>query len=66
MARSGVPCVHLMENSAGTGVYSVGFSQSDAGADLTRHLIARGKRRIAFAAASWTRAPCSARPAGAR
>jgi LacI family gluconate utilization system Gnt-I transcriptional repressor len=28
----------------------VGFSQSDAGADLTRHLIARGKRRIAFAA----------------
>ncbi|MBK6555657.1 MAG: LacI family DNA-binding transcriptional regulator [Comamonadaceae bacterium] len=50
MARSGVPCVHLMENSPDEGVYSVGFSQSDAGADLTRHLIARGKRRIAFAA----------------
>jgi len=51
MARSGVPCVHLMENSAVEGVYSVGFSQSDAAADLTRHLIARGRRRIAFAAA---------------
>lgn len=51
MARSGVPCVHLMENSSAEDVYSVGFSQSDAAADLTRHLIARGKRRIAFAAA---------------
>jgi LacI family gluconate utilization system Gnt-I transcriptional repressor len=51
MARSGVPCVHLMENSEDDKVYSVGFSQSDAAAELTRHLIARGKRRIAFAAA---------------
>jgi LacI family gluconate utilization system Gnt-I transcriptional repressor len=51
MARSGVPCVHLMETSGDDGVYSVGFSQSDAAADLTRHLIGRGRRRIAFAAA---------------
>ena len=51
MARSGVPCVHLMENSTAEGIYSVGFSQSAAAADLTRHLLARGKRRIAFAAA---------------
>lgn len=51
MARSGVPCVHLMENSQDAGVYSVGFSQQDAAAELTRHLIARGHRRIAFAAA---------------
>ncbi len=51
MDRSGVPCVHLMETSADEGVYSVGFSQQNAAADLTRHLIGRGKRRIAFAAA---------------
>lgn len=51
MAHSGVPCVHLMEVSRAAGVYSVGFSQTDAGADLTRHLLARGKRRIAFAGA---------------
>ncbi len=51
MAQSGVPCVHLMEASAVEGVYSVGFSQTEAGADMTRHLLARGKRRIAFAGA---------------
>jgi LacI family gluconate utilization system Gnt-I transcriptional repressor len=51
MARSGVPCIHLMENSSDESVYSVGFSQSDAAADLTRYLIGRGRRRIAFAAA---------------
>ncbi len=48
---SGVPCVHLMETSSAPGVYSVGFSQSDAAAALTRHLLDRGRRRIAFAAA---------------
>jgi LacI family gluconate utilization system Gnt-I transcriptional repressor len=48
---SGVPCVHLMETSDAPGVYSVGFSQADAAAALTRHLIGRGYRRIAFAAA---------------
>ena len=31
--------------------YSVGFSQASAGAELTRHLLSRGYRRIAFAAA---------------
>jgi LacI family gluconate utilization system Gnt-I transcriptional repressor len=46
-----VPCVHLMETSASAGVYSVGFSQADAAAALTRHLLERGRRRIAFAAA---------------
>lgn len=51
IAQSGVPCVHLMETSQDPGVYSVGLSQSDAGAALTRHLIARGRRRIAFGAA---------------
>ncbi|GAA4356265.1 LacI family DNA-binding transcriptional regulator [Variovorax defluvii] len=48
---SGLPCVHLMETSAAQGVYSVGFSQADAGAALTRHLLERGHRRIAFGAA---------------
>ncbi|WP_127997533.1 LacI family DNA-binding transcriptional regulator [Piscinibacter defluvii] len=51
IAGSGVPCVHLMETSSAAGVYSVGFSQADAGAAMTRHLLARGRRRIAFAAA---------------
>lgn len=48
---SGVPCVHLMELADAPGVYSVGFSQADAAAALTRHLLDRGHRRIAFAAA---------------
>lgn len=51
IATSGVPCVHLMETSAAEGVYSVGFSQAEAAAAMTRHLLARGRRRIAFAAA---------------
>ena len=51
MDQSGVPCVHLMEVSGAPGVYSVGFSQADAGAEMTRHLLGRGRRRIAFAAA---------------
>jgi LacI family gluconate utilization system Gnt-I transcriptional repressor len=51
IAQSGVPCVHLMETSRAPGVYSVGLSQSDAGAAMTRHLIGRGRRRIAFAGA---------------
>ena len=48
---SGVPCVHLMDTTDMPGVYSVGFSQADAAAALTRHLLGRGHRRIAFAAA---------------
>ena len=51
IAQSGVPCVHLMESSPRPGLYSVGFSQSQASADLTRHLLTTGRRRIAFAAA---------------
>ena len=48
---SGVPCVHLMETQSQPGQYCVGFSQAEAAAALTRHLLARGRRRIAFAAA---------------
>ena len=52
IARSRVPCVHLMELAGDApGVYSVGFSQADAGAELTRHLLASGRRRIAFGGA---------------
>jgi LacI family gluconate utilization system Gnt-I transcriptional repressor len=51
IAGSGVPCVHLMELAPQPGVYSIGFSQQAAGAALTRHLLAGGRRRIAFAAA---------------
>lgn len=51
IAQSGVPCVHLMEASGLPGVYSVGFSQVDAGADMTRHLLEKARRRIAFAGA---------------
>ncbi|WCM90630.1 LacI family DNA-binding transcriptional regulator [Acidovorax sp. NCPPB 3576] len=51
IARSGVPCVHLMETSTAPDVACVGFSQTDAGAAITRHLLDRGRRRIAFCAA---------------
>jgi LacI family gluconate utilization system Gnt-I transcriptional repressor len=56
IARSGVPCIHLMEvappqASESAGKYYVGFSQQAAGAALTRHLLERGRKRIAFAAA---------------
>ncbi len=51
ISHSGVPCVHLMETSSAPGVHCVGFSQVDAGAAITRHLLDRGRRRIAFCAA---------------
>lgn len=54
MDSSQVPCVHLMDLPAtdhGDGPHCVGFRQTDAGAAMTRHLLARGYRRIAFAAA---------------
>src|SRR5436190_659704 len=47
----GVPCVHVMETTRAPGVYCVGFSQADAGHEITRHLLDRGRRRIAFVAA---------------
>jgi len=48
---SGVPCVHVMETVAAEGVYSVGFSQADAGQAMTQALLDRGYRHVAFAAA---------------
>ncbi|CAN5165160.1 LacI family DNA-binding transcriptional regulator [soil metagenome] len=51
IASSGVPCVHVMETVAAEGIYSVGFSQADAGAAMTQALLDQGRSRIAFAAA---------------
>jgi LacI family gluconate utilization system Gnt-I transcriptional repressor len=51
IAASGVPCVHVMETTQAPGVYCVGFSQVDAGHEITRHLLDRGHKRIAFIAA---------------
>lgn len=51
IAASGVPCVHLMETSASAGQYSVGLSQQAAGRAITEHLLAAGRRRIAFVGA---------------
>lgn len=51
IAKHGIPCVHMMELSQEVGVHSVGFSQAQAAATLTEHLIERGHEHIAFAAA---------------
>lgn len=51
ITSSGVPCVHLMETSTEPHQHCVGFSQTDAGFAMTQHLIAGGRKRIAFAAA---------------
>lgn len=55
IASSGVPCVHLMETTEAPGVHCVGFSQIEAGAAMTEHLLSRGHMRIAFAAAQLDR-----------
>lgn len=57
LADSGIPCVHMMELSTADEpsrladqTPCVGFSQAEAGAAITRHLLERGRRRIAFCA----------------
>lgn len=51
VAGSGLPCVHVMEISPSPDIYCVGFSQQEAGLAITRHLLERGRRRIAFVGA---------------
>jgi LacI family transcriptional regulator, gluconate utilization system Gnt-I transcriptional repressor len=51
ISASSVPCVHVMETSTQPDVYCVGFSQLEAGFAITAHLLAQGRRRIAFVAA---------------
>jgi LacI family transcriptional regulator, gluconate utilization system Gnt-I transcriptional repressor len=52
--KNQVPCVHLMDlppAEDSSAPHCVGFRQIDAGAAITRHLLDRGRRRIAFAGA---------------
>ncbi|MDR3005810.1 MAG: LacI family DNA-binding transcriptional regulator [Acidovorax sp.] len=54
LAESKIPCVHMMElGSEGPEPQPtpcVGFSQTQAGAAITRHLLERGHKRIGFCA----------------
>lgn len=47
LERQGIPAVYMMDLTA-DGRRCVGFSQEDAGEAITRHLLERGRRRIAF------------------
>jgi LacI family transcriptional regulator, gluconate utilization system Gnt-I transcriptional repressor len=49
LVQSGVPAVHMMALDGARP--SVGLSQAEAAAAMTRHLLDRGRRRVAFAAA---------------
>lgn len=53
MARSNVPCVHLMDLPPvdQSIPYCVGFRQTEAGEAMTQYLLGQGKKRIVFAAA---------------
>ncbi|CAM4010279.1 HTH-type transcriptional regulator GntR [Pseudomonas reidholzensis] len=51
LTASRVPCVHMMELGGDAEAVSVGFSQHQAGHAAARHLIDRGRRRLAFIAA---------------
>ena len=44
------PVVHMMDLSAKKGVYSVGFSQEAAADAMVEHLLAKGRKKIAFVA----------------
>jgi LacI family gluconate utilization system Gnt-I transcriptional repressor len=48
LAASGVPVVSMMDMAANPKQLSVGFSQHDAGHTMTRYLIEKGHKRIAF------------------
>jgi LacI family gluconate utilization system Gnt-I transcriptional repressor len=48
LGSSRIPIVSMMDLAEGEQDLSVGFSQLDAGSVMTRHLIARGYRRIGF------------------
>ncbi|MEO3692519.1 LacI family DNA-binding transcriptional regulator [Roseateles paludis] len=55
IAGSGVPCVHVMELAQDEDDYSVGFSQQEAGAAITRHLVELGRKRVVYVAAQLDR-----------
>jgi len=51
IAKSGIPCVHILELSESANTYCVGFDQRAAARKMAEHLLSRGRKRIAFAAA---------------
>jgi LacI family gluconate utilization system Gnt-I transcriptional repressor len=51
LASSRVPIVSMMDLADDSAQMSVGFSQYEAGLAMTRHLLERGYRRVAFIAA---------------
>ena len=51
LQAAAVPNVHLVETLPARRGYSVGFSQEAAGHAVTRHLLDRGRRRVAYVAA---------------
>ncbi|WP_323018834.1 LacI family DNA-binding transcriptional regulator [Castellaniella sp.] len=51
IADSSTPCVHVMELSPDPALYCVGLSQREAAQTVAQHLLARGRRRIAFVGA---------------
>lgn len=51
LAKSGVPCVYMMELRREPGIVCVGFSQEAAGAKVADHLLSRGRRKLAFVGA---------------
>jgi LacI family gluconate utilization system Gnt-I transcriptional repressor len=51
LEASAAPCVHVMQAPGAGNRYCVGLSQTEAGHAVTRHLLERGRRRIAFVGA---------------
>ena len=51
LKKAKIPCVYMMETASDANLYSVGFSQQEAAVALVTHLLQRGRKRIAFAAA---------------
>ncbi len=50
LEQANIPVVHMMELSDRDGVHCVGFSQEAAAEAMTEHLLAAGRKRIAFIA----------------
>jgi LacI family gluconate utilization system Gnt-I transcriptional repressor len=48
---SAVPCVYMMDLDTGAGLHCVGFSQVRAGETAARHLLQRGRKRLAYVGA---------------
>lgn len=51
LAASRLPIVYMMELADSLEAFSVGFSQQAAGAAVARHLLEKGRKRVAYVAA---------------